>query len=297
MANLAYQERIAPTAAVSVDYGGWLLLLARVLLAWDFMLFGMRKFSNPPQIGGLIEKFYHLPSQLVYPTIVLQVIGGLCILLGLQTRFWAANFTWFCLFAPSFFWTDNLHNLTFDYGTAGGFLLLTLFGAGPLSLDARLRGMPDVVARLVPALLTNRIFIDRAMLLARVLIAVPFLADVVKKVVLLQSQQSLFIQNGMPATAVHVVMIIELVCGIALLLGFRARLAALVLLVWTLILGLTINNPHYDFGLFDHFGAAMWANWENRLASTFLKDITVIAALLIFITYGPGRLIWKKEGA
>ena len=121
-----------------LDWSAYALLFGRICFAADFMLFGARKFANPSIIYKLIEA-HHLPGALVYPTIVLQFGCGLLVLLGLQTRLAAAALGWFCIVAPSIFWLDTLEHLSRDYAAAGGFMLLVLFGPGPLSLDARLR--------------------------------------------------------------------------------------------------------------------------------------------------------------
>ena len=41
--------------------------------------------------------------------------------------------------------------------------------------------------------------------------------------------------------------------------------------------------------------AAVMANFKNRGAATFFKDITTIGALLVFAVHGPGRLRWGKS--
>src|SRR4029077_14376818 len=96
----------------------------------------------------------------------------------------------------------------------------------------------------------RRSLFDRVMLLARALIAFPFLADVVKKIVHFVPQRALFEAAGLPGDSIYAVMLIELVCGLALLVGWGTRLAAIVLLVWSVVLALTIHNPHYDLAIF-----------------------------------------------
>src|SRR6185369_6189325 len=103
-----------------------------------------------------------------------------------------------------------------DYAAAGGFMLLVLFGPGPFSLDRRF-GIRDVFASVIPSVVGSRSLIDRVMLVARALIAFPFLADVVKKIVHFVPQRAMFETAGLPGDAIYVVMLIELVCGLALL--------------------------------------------------------------------------------
>jgi putative oxidoreductase len=288
----------APVSAVlaiqshpaSVEFGAIGLLVARICFASDFLLFGSRKFANPSIIYNLIEA-HHLPGELVYPTIVLQLGCGLLVLLGYQTRLAAATLAWFCLVAPSIFWLDNLENLSRDYAAAGGLMLLCLFGPGALALDARARKIPDLVTWLVPAVVDNAALIARVMFAARALIAFPFLADVVKKSLYMGPQRALLEKYGIPGDAIYLVMLIELGCGLALLAGYRTRLAALILLGWSVLLGLVIHNPGYEFSTAGKaLGDVVAANFYNRGAATFFKDITTIGALLMLIVYGPGAI-------
>src|SRR6478736_7634046 len=190
------------------------LLLGRICFAADFLLFGARKFSDPSIIYKLIVA-HHLPGELVYPAMFLQLVGGACILLGLQTRFWSAAFAAFCIVAPSIFWLDNLENLTRDYAAAGGFLFLLLFGPGRLSLDA-IRGTLDPIERYIPALTGNVAPIERTMLIGRALIALPFLTDVVKKLVHYGPQRALLESKGIPGDTIVVIMLVEVVFGFAI---------------------------------------------------------------------------------
>lgn len=251
------------------DYAALTLLFARIGLATNFLLFGALKFIDPQRIWDLCVA-HGLPGYLVYPAMILQLVGGLLILLGLQTRIAAALFVWFCIVAPSLFWLDNLENFTRDYATAGGFLLLLLFGAGPISLDAKLRGMRDFVTTNVPFILNNQTFIDRAYLVARALIALPFLADVANKALYMGAQRTLFASNGIPADTIYVVMMIEIVFGLMVLVGYRTSLAALALLVWAMI---KVSITHYP-----GFG------------SQIFKEFTTIASLLILFASAHGRI-------
>ena len=288
MANYSQPTGWAGTS-IRTDWSAYVLLVGRICFAADFLLFGARKFSNPSIIYKLIEA-HHLPGALVYPTIVLQLGCGLLILLGLQTRLAAAALGLFCIVAPSIFWLDTLEHLSRDYAAAGGFLLLVLFGPGPFSLDRRL-GVRDVFVSVFPSVVGSRGLIDRIMLVARVLIAFPFLADVVKKIVLFAPQRALFEAVDLPGDAIYAVMLIELVCGLALVVGWGTRPAAIMLLAWSCVLALTIHNPHYDLAIFGgDLGSVIAKNFANRGAATFFKDVTTVGALCVLIVYGPGVL-------
>lgn len=275
----------ATAAPSSVDLADLGLLVGRICFAADFLLFGARKFSDPSIIYKLIVA-HHLPGELVYPAMFLQLVGGACILLGLQTRFWSAAFALFCIVAPSIFWLDNLANLTRDYAAAGGFLFLVLFGPGRFSLDATLRGSLDPLARYVPAIAGNAVLIERTVLVGRALIALPFLADAVKKLVYFAPEQALLAGKGIPGSTIVLIMLIEFVFGLALLVGWRTRLAASVLIALAIFNGFVLRFPDYVFAVFnDRFHELMLANFKNRGAATFFKDITTIGALLILAAH------------
>jgi putative oxidoreductase len=283
--NSVHSGRLT-AAPSSTDLPALGLLIGRICFAADFLLFGARKFSDPSIISKLIVA-HHLPGELVYPAMFLQLVGGTCILLGLQTRFWSAAFAGFCIVAPSIFWLDNLENLTRDYAAAGGFLFLMLFGPGPLSLDARLGGTLDPLARHIPALTGNAVLIDRLVLIGRALIALPFVADVVKKLVHFGPERALLESKGIPGDAIAIIMLVEVVFGLALLIGWRTRIAATVLIALAIFNGFILHYPNYVFAVFnDRFHELMLANFKNRGAATFFKDITTIGALVILAVHG-----------
>jgi len=282
--NLLYSGRLT-AAPSSVDLTALCLLLGRICFAADFLLFGARKFSDPSIISRLIVA-HHLPGELVYPAMFLQLVGGACILLGLLTRFWSAAFAWFCIVAPSIFWLDNLENLTRDYAAAGGFLFLLLFGPGKFSLDAMLRRALDPVERYIPAIIGNVVLMEWTTRVGRALIALPFLADVVKKLVHFGPERALLESKGIAGGTIAIIMLIEALFGLALLFGWRTSVAAAVLIALALFNGLILHFPDYVFAVFnDRFHELMLANFKNRGAATFFKDITTIGALVILAAH------------
>ena len=89
-----------------------------------------------------------------------------------------------------------------------------------------LRGTLDPIERYIPALTGNTVLIERTMLIGRALIALPFLADVVKKLVHFGPQRALLESKGIPGDTIVVIMLVELVFGLAILVGWRTRIAA-----------------------------------------------------------------------
>ena len=75
--------------------------------------------------------------------------------------------------------------------------------------------------------------------------------------------------KGVPAIAVYIGYAIKLFGGLAVIIGFQTRIAALLLVLFTLG---TAFIFHADFG------------------SVFWKEISMIGGLLLVAAYGPGEL-------
>jgi putative oxidoreductase len=121
----------------------YLVPLGRLLMSSLFIWAGFGKLMNP---GGTAQYFasYHLPvpDVLVWIVIIIELIGGLMILVGFQTRWVALVLAIFCLITgfgihlP----TGDMANMTHFYKNmvmAGGFLYVFVYGAGVLSVDNR----------------------------------------------------------------------------------------------------------------------------------------------------------------
>ena len=85
-----------------------------------------------------------VPGALLPAVIALELLGGLAILLGWQTRVVAFLLAGFCVVSAVIFHGNvgdqgqQIHFLK-NLGLAGGFLLLVANGAGAWSLDNRVR--------------------------------------------------------------------------------------------------------------------------------------------------------------
>ena len=114
---------------------------ARVLLALIFLQSGLSKLFAVEQTRGYIEAM-HLPGALVWPTILFEIVTGMLIVIGWQTRITAALLAVYCLVTAAIFHnhlSDQMQLINFmkNVSMAGGFLLLANVGAGPLSVDAK----------------------------------------------------------------------------------------------------------------------------------------------------------------
>lgn len=88
----------------------------------------------------------------------------------------------------------------------------------------------------------------------------------------------------LPQVAAAVAIVVELGAGIALLLGYKTRIAAIVLAAFTLVASF--------------FFHAFWAAPEAmKMVATLLfnKNIAVVGGLLALAAFGPGRLSIDKK--
>ncbi len=128
-----------------------LILVGRILLALMFVLAGISKITGfDGTVGYIASKGLPLPALLAIGTIILEVGGGLALIIGWQTRWAALALALFTLAASVIFhnfWAvaadqQFVQQLMFmkNMSVAGGMLVLAAFGAGSLSLDARRQG-------------------------------------------------------------------------------------------------------------------------------------------------------------
>ena len=293
-----YSGRLPGLTMPHVGGMGLALVFARLLIASEFITYGIRKFLHPENIYGLIEA-HHLPGELVYLVIPWQIGFGLAVVLGLQTRLAAIALFGFCVIAPSIFWLDNLQNLTRDYATAGGFVFLLVFGPGPISLDASYgRGGRDLALKLLPKRWDSQLLADKALVFGRALMATPFLADMFRKVIDSTQEQTLLQSSGVPASFVYVLIIIESVSALMLLVGYCSRLAATILIVWSLVLAFDLHGPASFLGLGTESFSTIVHNLFQKSGGTlssFYKDIAVAGALLMLVVHGPGQWSWDAR--
>ncbi|MFC5706295.1 DoxX family protein [Aeromonas eucrenophila] len=118
------------------------LLVGRVLLALMFVIAGWGKISGYAGTQGYMEAM-GVPGAILPLVILLELGGGLAIMLGLFTRSIAVLMGGFTLMAAFIFHyqpAEQMQMLMFmkNVSVAGGFLALAAAGAGAFSLDARL---------------------------------------------------------------------------------------------------------------------------------------------------------------
>ena len=110
--------------------------IARVLVAYIFIIAGYGKISDYAATAGYMEAM-GVPSALLPLTILVELGGGLALLLGFQTRFAAFGLAVFSLITAFIFHSgvEDAINLMKNLSMAGGLFFVMLHGAGKLSID------------------------------------------------------------------------------------------------------------------------------------------------------------------
>ena len=125
--------------------------MGRVFLALIFIIAGAQKITGYEGTQGYMESM-GVPGALLPLVILLEVVGGLTLMLGWHTRITAFLLAGFTIVATLIFHSnlgDQTQMLFFlkNLAIAGGLLLVALHGAGPWSIDNRFgRGQSSSVS-------------------------------------------------------------------------------------------------------------------------------------------------------
>jgi putative oxidoreductase len=117
------------------------LLASRLLLGAIFVIEGYWKIGGYAAAAAYMQR-YGVPDLLLPLVIAVELLGGLLIVAGWQTRPAAFALAGFCILAALLFHLDfanrneTIHFLK-DLAIAGGFLALLASGPGAWSIDGR----------------------------------------------------------------------------------------------------------------------------------------------------------------
>lgn len=124
------------------------------------------------------------------------------------------------------------------------------------------------------------------LLAARIFVGVLFLVPAIRKIMYFAGTAGYFTKLGFPAPEVMVVVaiFIELAGAAMLIVGWRTRWAAWLLIAFVAIATAMAHR-------FWEYDAAQYANQMNHL----LKNIAIIGGLLYVVTFGPGSASVDKS--
>ncbi|HEY0878697.1 MAG TPA: DoxX family protein [Zeimonas sp.] len=126
----------------------YLPLIGRICLAWLFVPAGWGKIAGfSGTVGYAASAGLPFPPAMVAIAVVIELIGGLALLVGYKARWAAAALALFTIVAAFGFhnyWSmpaeqQAMQKINFDKNIAifGGLLFVIAFGAGRFSLDER----------------------------------------------------------------------------------------------------------------------------------------------------------------
>lgn len=115
-------------------------LIARILLALLFIMAGLGKLGNVEGFAGFMASG-GVPAFLAWPVIAFEILGGVALLVGFQTRLVALALGGFCLVSGALYHfvpADQMQMTMFmkNIALTGGYLALALTGGGAWSVDA-----------------------------------------------------------------------------------------------------------------------------------------------------------------
>lgn len=148
MATTTYST--TTTAGTTDTLRDTLALVGRILLAWLFIPAGFGKIAGfAGAVGYATAAGLPMPQVGVALGLLIELVGGIMILVGFQTRWAALALALFTIVAAFFFhnyWAmpeaqQMMQKISFNknVGITGGLLVLAAFGAGRLSIDGRRR--------------------------------------------------------------------------------------------------------------------------------------------------------------
>ena len=118
-------------------------LFGRILISALFFLNGIFKINNYEGTIGWMEGF-GMPGILLIPTIILEILGPVLIIIGYKTKLAAGFLSLFCIATAFIFHNDfanqmQLTSFLKNIALAGGFLILFVNGAKDFSLDNKFK--------------------------------------------------------------------------------------------------------------------------------------------------------------
>jgi len=122
----------------------WSIVIGRIMLGAIFLMAGINKIGAFEGTQKYMDAM-GVSGNLLIPVIALEIIGGLAVIIGLQTRWAALALSAFTVVAAFIFHNDfanQMQSILFmkNISIAGGLLFVSAIGAGAWSMDMKLNG-------------------------------------------------------------------------------------------------------------------------------------------------------------
>ena len=116
-------------------------LIGRVLISLVFLLSGYNKILNYEGTISWMEG-YGVPGFLLWPTIILEIILPILIIVGYKTQLSAILLAIFCIVTAIIFHLDFTNQMQViallkNFGLAGGFIFISINGPKDWALDQK----------------------------------------------------------------------------------------------------------------------------------------------------------------
>ena len=125
--------------------------------------------------------------------------------------------------------------------------------------------------------------------LGRLLLSFMFIMSGIQKITGYAGTQGYMEMMGVPGALLPLVILVEVVGGIALLIGFQARLAAILLAGFSIVSGILFHLVP-SFGMEDAMAA------QAQMIG-FMKNVTIAGGMLMVVAFGPGAWSVKSRDA
>ena len=116
-------------------------LIGRIFISSIFLLSGYNKIFNYGDTVAWMEGF-SIPGFLLWPTIVLEILLPILIIIGYQTQISAILLAMFCIATAVIFhldFADQMQTIAFlkNFALAGGFLFIAVHGPKEWSIERK----------------------------------------------------------------------------------------------------------------------------------------------------------------
>ena len=116
-------------------------LISRIFISSIFLLSGYNKIFNYENTVEWMEGF-NIPGFLLWPTIVLEILLPILIIIGYQTQISAILLAMFCIATAVIFhldFADQMQTIAFlkNFALAGGFLFIAIHGPKEWSMERK----------------------------------------------------------------------------------------------------------------------------------------------------------------